>query len=61
MIKIRYMMHIIVYLVTGAFFGMGMIDNDPVVKILCTLALMVTTMVFVYDTWTFLFKEKENV
>jgi hypothetical protein len=54
-------MHVVVYFLTGVFFGFGIIDNDPIVKILCTVTLMVTTMVFVYDTWAYLFKEKENV
>jgi len=56
MSKIRYITNALIYLWTGFIFGMGIIDNDPIVKIICVIALMFTTMLFVYNTWTFLFK-----
>lgn len=59
MSKIRYIISTIVYLVTGFIFGMGIIDNDPVVKILSVVFLMFATMLYVFNTWAFLFREKE--
>jgi len=50
-------MNTFVYLLTGFIFGMGIIDNDPIVKIICVVALMFTTMFFVYNTWLYLLKE----
>jgi len=41
-------------------FAMGIIDNDPVVKILCIGCLALTTYVLGINTWLFLFKRKEN-
>jgi len=61
MSKARYILNVFVYLFTGFILAMGIIDNDPVVKILCVAGLMLTTFNFVYNTWAFLFKEKENV
>ncbi len=60
MSKTRYIMNAIVYVLTGFLFGMGIIDNDPIVKILCVVSLMLTTMLFVYNTWSFLFRKKEH-
>ena len=54
-------MNAVVYVWTGFIFGMGIIDNDPIVKILCVVCLMFTTMLFIYNTWLYLFRKKENV
>ena len=61
MSKARYIMNAVVYVWTGFIFGMGIIDNDPIVKILCVVCLMFTTMLFVCNTWLYLFRKKENV
>jgi hypothetical protein len=55
--KFRYIVSTIVYLISGFIFGMGVFDNDPVIKIVCLVALAMTTMLFVYNTWRYLFRD----
>ncbi len=58
MSKGRYILNALVYVWTGFILGMGIIDNDPVIKILCVVGLMMTTMLFVYNTWIYLFRKE---
>lgn len=50
----RYALLMIGYVTFGFVAGLGAIDNDPIVKIICVLLLAIVTMGAVRETWRYL-------
>lgn len=52
--KARYICETILFMFVGFIAALGIIDHDPVIKILCTLIAMGIVMLQVFNTWVIL-------